>query len=631
MVIVDRFSTLHFFTLRLYRHKYIKYIDIKRLGFSAVLCVLLQFIGYKIEKLDFQIGELEKKYGQNLTAGGILLNDSLSKEIANQIVKKYDLLQDINNYSEKNIIHMIVAKYFFAENYKLCWNIKIIRLLYPNATTYLAKTVYFEHVKTLVKYENAGFTFYVDIVSCIRNSLFKLLLILKRIVQRYQAQLISYFKSPSNEALEKTLEGGPIVFSFLEDLETSEKRFRNTFFWKSDASSDCKTASIGPGSERLESLNHIDFNMAFYGRALRGGKQEVIARELKSFKCRLLLHLIRPLEFFNISLWLHLLFVLINSEKMSTLFSAAHVNKFVFKETYGVPSDSILLFSKKMSIETIWIQYAVCTVPNLNMQTLADKCLIFSDKYQKIYSNEFTENSEFVVTGYPFRQMRPYMEKHANRLRRQLYEKGAKYLIGYFDENAFDSKYSMITKKDSQHEIETLARAVLANDELGVILKPQFVKNAVSQQMADVKVVKQAFNTGRFVELCVYHGDRNAVLPGEVALSCDVCIGNLVGGTASLEAAIFGVKSIFINPYNLRSHLFQTNSPKHLIFSDLEDALDSVLSQFNNGSCQDKVGSWGALLAEEDPFDDNDSFKRITDCILDKDLDKNHTLQEGSL
>ena len=112
-----------------------------------------------------------------------------------------------------------------------------------------------------------------------------------------------------------------------------------------------------------------------------------------------------------------------------------------------------------------------------------------------------------------------------------------------------------------------MAQKVLENKEFAAIIKTQFAFNSPSIIYKNNQIINNAVNTGRFIELSntCNNSARNNIYPMEIGLTSDICVGGAVGGTASLEAALSGTRSVLINEYYLPSK-WDILSRKNIVF-----------------------------------------------------------------
>ena len=252
------------------------------------------------------------------------------------------------------------------------------------------------------------------------------------------------------------------------------------------------------------------------------------------------------------------------------------------------------------------------------MYSTADKYLLFSDMYKGTFSNECFVPGEFITTGYPYREVMNYVKRPALELRNALHDLGVNLIIGYFDETEHPGKYSLTDREHHHYAASKLANLVLSNKKIAVIVKSQFILHSTSTKYSLDGQIQQALNTGRLIDLCHGSGPRNDVYPMEVGLASDICVGEMVGGTASLEVALSGNRSAIINPYNVYPPWKNLLLDKDIIFTDLDHFLKEIkiLEKINIKSTN--IGDWSSIISEFDPYLDEFSFERIQNTILQK-------------
>ena len=88
-------------------------------------------------------------------------------------------------------------------------------------------------------------------------------------------------------------------------------------------------------------------------------------------------------------------------------------------------------------------------------------------------------------------------------------------------------------------------------------------------------VVEQALDSGRLID--VYSGVfRNDVYPVQVALAADICINDMVGATAGLEAVDVGKRCLLLNGYNYKTLHHEEYQKANVIYKDLSSALHAI-------------------------------------------------------
>jgi hypothetical protein len=111
-------------------------------------------------------------------------------------------------------------------------------------------------------------------------------------------------------------------------------------------------------------------------------------------------------------------------------------------------------------------------------------------------------------------------------------------------------------------------------------------------------ILHKAFQTGRFL-IPEFGIHRNLITPTEIALASDICIGDIVGATASLEAALAGTRSVMTDSMHygrkFRSIYFESDQ---IVFKDLNKALDAIMHFKVNKNHSNQIGQWGQILKE---------------------------------
>jgi hypothetical protein len=252
-------------------------------------------------------------------------------------------------------------------------------------------------------------------------------------------------------------------------------------------------------------------------------------------------------------------------------------------------------------VKTIKIQYSNLAIRTLFMQSNPSIFLVFSSHF----SNKF-QCEEFGVGPLEIVEVRKSsaIDKYelidrSSLLKNTLYSAGSEFIIGYFDESVQeDSVWSYKTKTDHLLDIHLLCDFVINNSKVGVIFKTQFMKNNPMLLYPNDLLISRAIESKRFVihELGIH---RNLILPEEVALASDLCLGDLVGATASLEVALTGVPSIMVDCMNIgRGYREQYYRQPRLVYKNLQVALDDVTKILQGELDLKSIGDWRSVLSE---------------------------------
>ena len=260
-----------------------------------------------------------------------------------------------------------------------------------------------------------------------------------------------------------------------------------------------------------------------------------------------------------------------------------------------------------LGIRTIGYQYSFLQRPSL-MMSLPDKQLVFFEKARHNFEYRSISPKEFVIR-LSIPAFIPICIKACGALRADIQKLGVDFILGYFDEqiNRNPERWNLYSIREHRRDLRILARLVLSDPRIAVVLKPQFVYNAVSQLHANDTLIMSAFQTGRLVEIFKGHKVRNVVFPSEVAQSCDLCIGQKLGMTAAFESALQGTRTVVVNPHKLYGHWDHLFADKNIEFESLAAILETVPLN-RDLLARSTIGDWSAVLSElninqEKPFE----------------------------
>jgi len=189
------------------------------------------------------------------------------------------------------------------------------------------------------------------------------------------------------------------------------------------------------------------------------------------------------------------------------------------------------------------------------------------------------------------------------------------FIISYFDENIQYGKWALYNDSDHIRDIECLADTVIKNNKLGIIIKTQFNYNSPAVLYPDNLLIKQAYETGRFIE--IKSGRlRNDIYVAQAALASDLCIGHSYGATASLEAAVYGVSSVLIAENKISTRWDYLYNQRNIIYDSLERVLKNAIENKNKIN---SIGDWSKII---DNFDSgrNFTFKNTLNKLINKNL-----------
>jgi len=299
---------------------------------------------------------------------------------------------------------------------------------------------------------------------------------------------------------------------------------------------------------------------------------------------------------------------------ISLLCQKMNVKAFMTCDPYRKDADAMQLVANALGIKTFCFQYS-----NLNFETVgtvnsADTMFVFSNIYRECFERNGMGPKSFKSIGYVFDSAFPLVQSKASEHRRRLKKNGANFIVCYFDESVQTDKYGCIHPEDHRNELKLLLKKVINEKEFGLIVKVQFFANSVKNDQALDDLVIRARNTGRYLEL--FHGHhRNIVFPAEAALASDMAIGLSVGGTASLEAAMAGVRSIILNPYGVNWLQTDVYEQCDIVYPTMDIALEAIDGYRKGRPEYADMGDWSPIASYFDPYQDNKASLRIRQSL----------------
>ena len=269
------------------------------------------------------------------------------------------------------------------------------------------------------------------------------------------------------------------------------------------------------------------------------------------------------------------IFLMYKARDLAQVCKYLNIKTYVIKETYFDYSDAIQLVSKQLNINTLAYQYSNLGNSSPMMMCSSDLFLIFSNSYKYIFKKKELGPKLFKEMGYVSDGVQNRLQTKVDKLINVLKNKGVKFTIAYFDESNQNNRWGLIKSIDYEHHIIKLAQKVLEDSSLAILLKTQFKRNVLYKKIKNHPVVQQALDSGRLID--VYSGVfRNDVYPVQVALAADICINDMVGATAGLEAVDVGKRCLLLNGYNYKTLHHEEYQKANVIYKDLSSALHAI-------------------------------------------------------
>ena len=288
---------------------------------------------------------------------------------------------------------------------------------------------------------------------------------------------------------------------------------------------------------------------------------------------------------------------------------------FLSGESHLTDAAALQLVAPVLGVRTISYQYSNISLVSPLMMTTADVMLVFSPMYAANWCYRGVAPQMFAELGYPYDGAFRRVAARAESLRRTLATRGASIVIAFFDESVQQTMWGQIDADEHRSDILQLAELVLRDPGAGVIIKTQFARNAPSQLFGGDPRLQAALATGRFVEAARDGGTRNVLFPSEAAQAADIVIGHAVGGTAVLEAALSGRRSLMLNPNGWTGTWDGVYGEAHVMVRDMATALDDIAQWRAGSSAAAGLGDWTPILPQFDAYRDGAAPVRLARFI----------------
>jgi hypothetical protein len=303
------------------------------------------------------------------------------------------------------------------------------------------------------------------------------------------------------------------------------------------------------------------------------------------------------------------------AELMCAVTSMLNIKVFVTGEPMCNMVDAMQLAAPLLNIKTIAYQYSNLGFMATLMMSTADNYILFSDMFRQLFEKDKPKPLNYLTHGYLYDYVPTAVTQKANSHRQIMSKNGAEFVICLFDESVQNNRWGIISKECHLNELHQLAKYVISDKSIGLIVKSQFMYNSPSNLYPKDELIIAIKNTGRYLEL--KEGvHRNDVFPAEAALASDICINHKFGGTAGLESALAGIRCVLLDPFVCKSFNDELFEGTDIIYRDIESIIASV-KEFRNGNAQNqKIGDWKDIIHHFDPFRDGKSSERMVNTLI---------------
>ncbi|MBI4843579.1 MAG: hypothetical protein HY809_04560 [Nitrospirae bacterium] len=272
----------------------------------------------------------------------------------------------------------------------------------------------------------------------------------------------------------------------------------------------------------------------------------------------------------------------------------------------GIPAAQAL---KKSGGVTVTYQYSNFHRPSVFQNIYSDIYFLFGPGYRAIYNGSNSVIGNIVYSGYVTDYVIKEVKEDALSQRKKLLDKGADFIITFFDENSSDDRMSMIPNKRSACIYGKLLELAVNDRTLGLICAPKF-PGTLFKRMPEIReLMDKAVDTGRVMLISGY--PQTDSYPAENAMAADLCIGLLLGGTTALESYLSGTRTVFLDLEKLYSSSIYERGRGKVVFDDLDALFYAIQRYRENPANLPGFGDLSAWAKDRDPFRDGSASLRI--------------------
>lgn len=598
---------------------------------SWLLLKGMQLLGIDVQEAVFFSGHLRTRDGENIyTATSKALNQ-IAYNVAESTISESKVFSALNHEWGKNTIFLCLAKHFYriAEYVGHC---TVHKIMIADA---LSRDIT-DEIHYLVLGLPAGFTSesfgqireQLDLHTyslrewSLKNNRISVLLLMAYVAfNRLLKHSASIFHTQPKFGDVTT----PALLLLQEDDLSMDRSYRGQPHWlfKGDPPPAFRTLVLEtnrklynePDRDELERFGVYSVPKGFI---YHYSKKHAVQKKIDSAIHNLLYQSVfGPRSSVDIVFQLVLYFM--KASLLADFCSGQNIKAFMTSENYHSEAVAMNLIGPQMGIHTISYQYANRSECHIPMMITADTMFSFSPLFHERWKRGKITSREYVDIGYIFDSSFNKLDARVSRLKKKLNKNGAEFIIVYLDESVQrkDDKYGLVHEEDHYNEILPLVKEIIDEKDIAVITKPQFQKNALTAMFSNDQYLKQAIQTGRFLEL--HHGKhRNNILPAEAAMASDMVVGHAVGGTAGLEAALIGKRCILLNHYEMKGANIDIFKCADILYRDIDSALKAIAAYRNGDEKYKNLGNWSTIIEQFDPFCDGKSSTRLRNFIESK-------------
>ncbi len=207
-------------------------------------------------------------------------------------------------------------------------------------------------------------------------------------------------------------------------------------------------------------------------------------------------------------------------------------------------------------------------------------------------------------------------KNEAEAIRKKFLASGAKYIIGFFDQGSVENNMWEIGHDISSNSYKFLLEKIINDKNFALIIKPKKPK-LLKYKLGNVyDLLNKAKETGRclvFENYSKHHVKNFDDIPAKVAMASDLTIHDtLAAGTAGLESALTGTKSIYFDYFGLKKSQFDDNH-LNIVYRDWNILWENVKK--DSEEKLNSLGNWHNIIDKFDSYRDGKTNIRMMNFI----------------
>lgn len=284
------------------------------------------------------------------------------------------------------------------------------------------------------------------------------------------------------------------------------------------------------------------------------------------------------------------------------------------------PNDfSKLYMPKNLAMEhcggvSVSYQWSNLSFSSIGISNCSNVMFSFGPAYKWVWEANYSTIDNLIYCGYITDYSFKEVKESSLIIRKQLLDRGVKFILCYFDENSSDGRMSGITNERSARIYKYLIKKMLEDETLGLIFKPGYPKTLYQRLSSISGLMDKAKASGR----CIFMDKGSYVTeqyPTEAAQAADLCVGLLLSGTVALESYLSGTPVVFLDLEKLYSnHIYQWGKGK-VVFDNLDDMFSAINKYRENPESIPGLGNLSSWVKDKDPFKDGNASLRMGQYI----------------